>query len=188
MSVAERIALKPKYPVRKPAKTEFTHGVRRDVVVVKFVDGAQIREKKTSAARRMKTDEGTLLSRLETLKPQLAAYRGDHETASERMAGVESSMATTDFLQSRTWFLRARSLVALMRGDLERAYTDDRDSLRLWQWEALEGSGRKLAAESGRRSLLQAEVAQLRREQCNSGRLRFRSSSRPPVTRLPVAL
>jgi hypothetical protein len=74
MSVAERIALKPKYPVRKPAKTEFTHGVRRDVVVVKFVDGAQIREKKTSAARRMKTDEGTLLSRLETLKPQLAAF------------------------------------------------------------------------------------------------------------------
>jgi AcrR family transcriptional regulator len=36
-------------------------------------------------------------------------------------------------------------------------------SLRMWQWEALGGGGRKLAAEDERRKLIQVEVARLHR-------------------------
>ena len=72
ISAVERIALRPKYAVKKPARTDYTPAVRRNVVVVKFVDGARIREDNASEERRMRTDKGTLLSRLEALKPQLA--------------------------------------------------------------------------------------------------------------------
>ncbi len=44
LPAAERIALRPKYEVTKPAKTLYREGLRRDVVIVKFVDGARIRE------------------------------------------------------------------------------------------------------------------------------------------------
>jgi len=40
---------------------------------------------------------------------------------------------------------------------------DDIDSLRMWQWEALDRSNRKLVAEEERRALFQAEVAHWRR-------------------------
>ena len=40
---------------------------------------------------------------------------------------------------------------------------DDIDSLRMWQWEALDKSNRKLVAEEERRTLLQSEVAHWRR-------------------------
>ena len=39
----------------------------------------------------------------------------------------------------------------------------DADTLRMWQWEALDTSNRKLVAEEQRRSLLRAEVARWRR-------------------------
>jgi TetR/AcrR family transcriptional regulator len=40
---------------------------------------------------------------------------------------------------------------------------DDVDSLRMWQWEALDRSSRKLVAEDERRAFLQSEVARWRR-------------------------
>jgi TetR/AcrR family transcriptional regulator len=40
---------------------------------------------------------------------------------------------------------------------------DDSDSLRMWQWEALDKSNRKLVAEEERRAFLQSEVARWRR-------------------------
>jgi TetR/AcrR family transcriptional regulator len=40
---------------------------------------------------------------------------------------------------------------------------DDIDSLRMWQWEALDKSNRKLVAEEERRTFLQSEVAHWRR-------------------------
>jgi len=43
------------------------------------------------------------------------------------------------------------------------AVCDDVDSLRMWQWEALDKSNRKLVAEEERRAFLQAEVARWRR-------------------------
>jgi TetR/AcrR family transcriptional regulator len=43
------------------------------------------------------------------------------------------------------------------------AVCDDVDSLRMWQWEALDKSSRKLVAEEERRAFLQAEVARWRR-------------------------
>jgi hypothetical protein len=42
------------------------------VIVVKFADGARIREENAAADRRMRTDQATLSSRLDALKPQLA--------------------------------------------------------------------------------------------------------------------
>jgi subtilisin family serine protease len=71
ISAAERTALRPKYAVKKPARTEHTRGLRREVVIVKFVDGARIREENASADRRMRTDRATLSARLDDLKPQL---------------------------------------------------------------------------------------------------------------------
>ncbi len=43
------------------------------------------------------------------------------------------------------------------------AACDDVDSLRMWQWEALDNSTRKLVAEEERRAFLQSEVARWRR-------------------------
>jgi TetR/AcrR family transcriptional regulator len=40
---------------------------------------------------------------------------------------------------------------------------NERDSMRMWQWEALDKSSRKLVAEEERRAFFQAEVARLRR-------------------------
>jgi subtilisin family serine protease len=70
LSAADRIALKPRYAVAKPASTGHWTGLRRNVVVVKFVDGARVREEGGSAERRAKVDETTLTSRLEALKSQ----------------------------------------------------------------------------------------------------------------------
>jgi AcrR family transcriptional regulator len=47
---------------------------------------------------------------------------------------------------------------------------DDPDSLRMWQWEALDKSNRKLVAEEERRTFLQSEVARWRRAKA-SGKL-----------------
>jgi TetR/AcrR family transcriptional regulator len=50
---------------------------------------------------------------------------------------------------------------SLVKGFAESC--DDVDSLRMWQWEALDRSNRKLVAEEERRTYLQAEVARWRR-------------------------
>ena len=57
----------------------------------------------------------------------LAAYRGDFAGADERLEGTSSMDA--DFLASRTWYLRSRSLVALLRGDLEGAYASGMEAV-----------------------------------------------------------
>ena len=44
---------------------------------------------------------------------------------------------------------------------------NDRDSLRMWQWEALDRSSRKLVAEEERRAFFRAEVARWRRAKAN---------------------
>jgi TetR/AcrR family transcriptional regulator len=44
---------------------------------------------------------------------------------------------------------------------------DDSDSLRMWQWEAIDRSNRKLVAEEERRAYFQAEVARWRRAKTN---------------------
>jgi len=54
----------------------------------------------------------------------LAALRGDLTTATERLDEVASRMEATEMVQERTWHLRARSLVSLMRADLEEAFKD----------------------------------------------------------------
>jgi class 3 adenylate cyclase/predicted ATPase len=53
----------------------------------------------------------------------LAALRGDLAGAAERLEEVAPRIGT-EMVQERTWHLRARSLVNLMRGDLEGAYAD----------------------------------------------------------------
>jgi tetracycline repressor-like protein len=50
---------------------------------------------------------------------------------------------------------------SLVKGDA--ASCADVDALRMWQWEALDRSNRKLVAEEERRTFLQAEVARWRR-------------------------
>ncbi|MBS0164820.1 MAG: S8 family serine peptidase [Nitrospira sp.] len=72
ISGTERMALATKYSVKKPVKAEYRKGLRRDVVIVKFIDGAKVREDNASTERLAKTDKATVFSRLDELKPQLA--------------------------------------------------------------------------------------------------------------------
>jgi class 3 adenylate cyclase/predicted ATPase len=53
----------------------------------------------------------------------LAALRGDPATATQRLDEVASRM-DTEFLQERTWHLRARSVVNLAAGDLDSSFRD----------------------------------------------------------------
>ncbi len=68
LPAAERIALKPKYQVTKPAKTLYREGLRRDVVIVKFVDGTRIRELAPVGIRQEKSERVTPQSRLADLR------------------------------------------------------------------------------------------------------------------------
>ena len=54
----------------------------------------------------------------------LAAFRGDFATANERLDEVASRMDSTEMLPERTWHLRTRSIVNLLKADLEGAYGD----------------------------------------------------------------
>jgi TetR/AcrR family transcriptional regulator len=54
---------------------------------------------------------------------------------------------------------------SLVKGFAEAC--SDNDSLRMWQWEALDRSNRKLVAEEERRTYFQAEVARWRRAKAN---------------------
>jgi class 3 adenylate cyclase/tetratricopeptide (TPR) repeat protein len=59
----------------------------------------------------------------------LAAFRGDWANADARLEETASA-ETADFLASRTWYLRTRSLVSLLRGDLEGAYEHGMSAVR----------------------------------------------------------
>lgn len=80
LTVEQRIALKPKYPVIKPKTPTEYEGKRRSQVIVKFVDGARIREDNFSSVRLEKTDKTVLHKRLDDLKigvSKLDAYDRD---------------------------------------------------------------------------------------------------------------
>jgi hypothetical protein len=59
----------------------------------------------------------------------LAAYRGDFESADAHLEETASA-ETTDFLASRTWYLRTRSLVELLRGNLALAFEHGMEAVR----------------------------------------------------------
>lgn len=54
----------------------------------------------------------------------LAALRGDPSGAGRHLEEVASRMELTELVAERTWHLRARSVVRLMRDDLDGAYED----------------------------------------------------------------
>src|SRR5207244_12475511 len=54
----------------------------------------------------------------------LHGYRGEIDEAKRALASVATELESTDMVMGRTWYLRARSLVFLMEGDLEAAYTE----------------------------------------------------------------
>jgi class 3 adenylate cyclase/tetratricopeptide (TPR) repeat protein len=57
----------------------------------------------------------------------LAAFRGDLARAEAGLDGLRSE--ATDHLAARTWYLRTRSLVELLRGDLGRAYASGMEAV-----------------------------------------------------------
>jgi class 3 adenylate cyclase/predicted ATPase len=59
----------------------------------------------------------------------LAALRGDFITATSRLDEVASRMEATEFVQERTWHLRARSVVNLAKGDLDSSFKDAMDAV-----------------------------------------------------------
>jgi len=59
----------------------------------------------------------------------LAALRGDFTTATSRLDEVASRMEATEFVQERTWHLRARSVVNLAKGDLDSSFRDAMDAV-----------------------------------------------------------
>jgi class 3 adenylate cyclase/tetratricopeptide (TPR) repeat protein len=54
----------------------------------------------------------------------LHGYRGEIDDARRALATVADDLESTDMVMARTWYLRARSLVSLMEGDLDAAYTE----------------------------------------------------------------
>ena len=64
---------------------------------------------------------GGLRDGVEMSAALLAAMRGDLADADVRLDAM-NWRETTDDLATRTWYLRLRSVVELLRGDLERAY------------------------------------------------------------------
>jgi hypothetical protein len=63
---------------------------------------------------------GGLRDGVEISAALLAAFRGDFADADARLHGLASG--ASEHLAARTWYLRTRSMVELLRGDLERAY------------------------------------------------------------------
>jgi TetR/AcrR family transcriptional regulator len=97
-------------------------------------------------ARRAHVNERMIFYCFESKEGLYRAVLAQHLSAK---AALIESMPDEDF---------ARSLI---RGFGECC--DDIDSLRMWQWEALDKSNRKLVAEEERRAFLQSEVARWRR-------------------------
>jgi serine protease len=107
LSAAARAALKPKHTVTKPAATEVRRGLQRNVVVVKFVDGARVREEGSSAARRAKTDPPTLAARLDALKSQQAQL-DDYDRALLKRKGLAPDQAAGQLDEARVVLKRSK--------------------------------------------------------------------------------
>ena len=97
-------------------------------------------------ARRAHVNERMIFYCFESKESLYRAVLAKHLSAK---AALIESMPDQDFASS------------LVRGFTECC--DDNDSLRMWQWEALDKSNRKLVAEEERRTFLQSEVARWRR-------------------------
>ena len=97
-------------------------------------------------ARRARVNERMIFYCFESKEGLYRAVLAKHLSAK---AAMIESMPDEDFASS------------LVRGFAECC--DDIDSLRMWQWEALDKSNRKLVAEEERRTFLQSEVARWRR-------------------------
>jgi TetR/AcrR family transcriptional regulator len=97
-------------------------------------------------ARRAHVNERMIFYCFESKEGLYRAVLAQHLSAK---AALIESMPDEDFA------------ISLTRGFAECC--DDIDSLRMWQWEALDKSNRKLVAEEERRTFLQSEVARWRR-------------------------
>lgn len=101
LSIEERIALRPKYPVRKPQQPTNPEGMQRSKVIVKFVDGARVRENNRSEARTKKSDKTTLHARLDDLKIDVNKLnRYDRDLLKHRqLTAKKTSRQMTQFRQ-----------------------------------------------------------------------------------------
>ena len=59
----------------------------------------------------------------------LSGYRGEIDAAHGALAEVAEQARNTEFVMSRTWYLRARSLVELMAGDLAAAFGSGQEAI-----------------------------------------------------------
>jgi ATP/maltotriose-dependent transcriptional regulator MalT len=86
------------------------------------VDLGRWREADEALATLAEADvSGALAGGIELSAAQLAALRGDFSGADARLEAA-SSQATTEHVAARTWYLRVRCMVALLRGELEPAW------------------------------------------------------------------
>jgi len=65
------------------------------------------------------TRDGVALS-----EAMLIAWRGDLERATEMLQSMAPRVEAAEFIQLRTWYFRARSVVRLLGGELEDAFVD----------------------------------------------------------------
>ena len=108
ISATARIALKPKHLVAKPTKTDYTPGLVRNVVIVKFADGARVREENSSAQRRARTDAPTVNARLDSLKPQQVQF-DDYDRHLLTRVNLTTQQASSEMAQVRA-LLKARKV------------------------------------------------------------------------------
>jgi class 3 adenylate cyclase/tetratricopeptide (TPR) repeat protein len=73
-----------------------------------------------ASLREMKVSGRGLMDGIEISAALLSAFRGDFDEADAHLGTTESE--GSDHLAARTWYLRTRSMVELLRGELDRAY------------------------------------------------------------------
>ncbi len=74
---------------------------------------------------------GTPADGVSLCRALLAAHRGDPDVASEQLGKVASRIDSAELIPLRTWFARARSLVLLVRGDVDGAFEAAMGALEL---------------------------------------------------------